>query len=107
MTSCDLLRACVKLKEDIPINLVFIHVKGHQDDHEAYHKLSLPSQLNILMDGLVKDLLHSTTQQPQFELHRLSFSLPSISNTIINENIKNNLYKYITTKKAHKHWTQK
>ena len=106
-TSCDLLSACVKLKEKIPINLTFIHVKGHQEDNEELHKLSLPSQLNVLMDSLAKDLLHTETNANEFSPHTLSFPLPKVGSTIIYEDVKNNLYKQVTTSKAHAYWVSK
>lgn len=106
-TSCDLLSACVKLKELIPIDLTFIHVKGHQDNNEDLHKLSLPSQLNILMDGLAKDLLRSKPTEKPFEQHKFAFALPMVGRTTIHEDFKNNLYKHVTTEKAHAYWISK
>ena len=53
MTSVDIISACIHLKEIIPIELTFAHVKGHQDNNTPLENLSLPSQLNIMMDSLI------------------------------------------------------
>ena len=106
-TACDLLSACVALKERIPIELTFIHVHGHQDENEEIHKLSLPSQLNVLMDGLAKDLLKTPVPTTPFNTHQLSLPLPLVEGNTIYEDFKNNLYKHITSVKAHKYWISK
>ena len=37
----DLLQACKSIKTSIPILLVFVHVRGHQDDNKLYDELTL------------------------------------------------------------------
>ena len=43
----DLLSACAQLKSLIPIQLEFVHVKGHQDATTSSDNLSIPAQLNV------------------------------------------------------------
>ena len=107
-TSCDLLSACVILKEKIPIELSFTHVKGHQDDKNEVHNLTVPSQLNVLMDGSAKDLLNNEIDHEidTNVLHTFSFQLPTCVTTIL-QNLKSELYKAITNKKGHEYWIQK
>ena len=37
-----------------------IHVPGHQDKTKKFHELDIPAQLNVLMDGLSKNLVLET-----------------------------------------------
>ena len=77
-TYCDLLSACAALKEQIPIELIFQDVKGHQDDTVRFSQLSFPSQLNVLMDTLAKDALHDSCNNAGDNLpgQELGFQLP-------------------------------
>ena len=108
LKSCDLLSACVKLKASIPLELDFIHVKGHQDSTHAVNDLSTPAQLNVLMDTLAKNLLQSTTAEmaSRLEAHPLSMSLP-YHNTYIHQQFKDELYKSIMTEKGNDYWVSK
>ena len=107
--SCsDLLSACAQLKSMIPVQLRYTHVKGHQDDDKPIHTLTVPAQLNTLMDTLAKDLIphieeSHATHIPQ---HQLSFPLP-IHSTIIRDNMKDTLYNSIMTEVGHNYWMRK
>jgi hypothetical protein len=105
---CDLISACVKLKLNIPIDLAFAHVKGHQDDAIAIHNLSVPAQLNVLMDNLAKSLLADTDTDAAVSLggHRLGFSLP-VHTHVIHQQMKETLYDSISIEKGHKYWISK
>ena len=106
--SCDLISACVKLKNKIPITLKYAHVKGHQDDRQQLCNLSVPAQLNVLMDGLAKDLLEDNRDiNPQtLSGHYLGFTLPRHTGTIF-QKFKESLYDSIMTKKCHSYWISK
>ena len=41
-------------------NVSLIHVHGHQDKDKKFHELEVPSQLNVLMDGLSKHMVDKT-----------------------------------------------
>ena len=107
-TSCDLLSACIALKEKIPIQLEFVHVKGHQDDEVDTNQLSLPAQINVLMDSLAKDLLRQnpTTDHSTLIGHELGYILPECGK-VIREHFKSTLYESIMTQKGHSYWIQK
>ena len=106
MNSCDLLSACAALNELIPIELKYQHVKGHQDSTTNFSKLSFPSQLNVLMDGLAKDALHDANDNAGMNLpgHQLGLHLPSCQGSICYHKFKPTLYTAIMTTKAHNYW---
>ena len=108
-TSCDLLSACVKLKEKIPIKLVFTHVKAHQDDKEDFDTLSYPAQLNVIMDSLAKDLSASTNIEECINLtpHHHSFILPQYKSQYIYQFVKKSLAQTIAHDKAINYWIEK
>ena len=108
LKSCDLLSACVKLKDSIPLELEFIHVKGHQDDEVQVSQLTIPAQLNVLMDTLAKNLLHDTTTTMTMSLgaHKQSMRLP-IHGSFIHQQFKSELYSSIMTARAKAYWVKK
>ena len=108
LKSCDLLSACVKLKKSIPLELEFIHVKGHQDDTEQLSQLTIPAQLNVLMDTLAKNLLHDTTIQMTSLLgaHKHSIRLPT-HGPFIYQQFKSDLYSSIMGARAKAYWVRK
>ena len=107
-SNCDIVSACVKLKETIPIQLVFEHVKGHQEDHRPIQALPVPAQLNILMDSLAKDLMDDLPEKAGYNLHehRLSFTLPRHKNRPIYHKLKEFMYRQIMNEKAHCYWIE-
>ena len=64
----DLIRAIHKLVKEIPIDIGFTHVYGHQDDASSTLHLDLPTRINIEMDYKAKLYLRS-------ELDRLDGSI--------------------------------
>ena len=82
------------------------HVKGHQDSKKCITQLSVPSQLNVLMDSLAKDLLeeNNSTEGNNFPAHKDSFILPLHNNIIVYQKFKTNLYDVIMNAKAHEYW---
>jgi hypothetical protein len=51
--------------QEMKINPIFEHVKGHQDDHHAYADLPLDAQLNVDADQ------EASNYQTMFPAHRL------------------------------------
>ena len=105
--SCDLLSACAKLKESLPITLLYAHVKGHQDDEVPIQKLSIPAQLNILMDAIAKNMLtdHSEEYALSLKPHSLSIPMPKHNNaTYVYQDYRRELYNLIMESKAHDYW---
>ena len=103
--SCDIISACINLKKIIPLTLKFEHVKGHQDAKKSISRLSVPSQLNIRMDSLTKDLLDvlSPIDCSNLPAHRHSFMLPSYENKPVYQKFKTQLYDSIMNSKAHEY----
>ena len=50
----DILRAIRKVRCTIPINLIFEHIRGHQDETIPLESLDRPAQLNVECDILAK-----------------------------------------------------
>jgi hypothetical protein len=46
----DLVGACWRLKNTVPITWATEHIKGHQDKHTPVHALSKKAKLNVAMD---------------------------------------------------------
>ena len=64
----------------------YAHVKAHQDDSIAYHKLSRPAQLNCLMDGCAKSAIwglagEDTPDQETFPLEPVAVFIDGIKLT--------------------------
>ena len=108
-SSCDLLSACVALKERLPIELKFAHVKGHQDDKISLQKLSLPAQLNVLMDSIAKNMLedHSNKEAESLQPHPSCFLQPRYNQQkYLHQDYKWELYNVIMETKVHQYWIQ-
>ena len=106
-SSCDLISACVAIKEMIPIKLHFAHVKGHQDDTVPLSKLSIPAQLNVLMDSIAKNMLKEQSKQEAIELtpHTLALRLPCKKQShFVRQDFKRLLYQSIMEERAHDYW---
>jgi len=57
MKHSDVIRAIRKVRCSIPVNLVFTHIYGHQDDGKDYLDLDRMAQLNVDCDKLAKTAL--------------------------------------------------
>ena len=53
----DLIWAIRKIKSELPVEVEFCHVKGHQDDNIALEDLPRLAQLNVHVDRMAKDRL--------------------------------------------------
>ena len=82
-------------------------MKGHQDDSTPRHLLSLPSQLNVLMDNIAKDMLtdHMVEEAITLHPHPLTLPLAQHKQQYIHQDFKRSLYNAIMETKAHKYWT--
>ena len=73
----DLIGACAQLIERIPIDLIPVHVKAHQDEMKEFYELDTLEQLNVLMDKKAKIALknspHTHQDTERFTSHPLSF----------------------------------
>ena len=104
---CDLLSACARLKDKLPIQIKWAHVKGHQDDETPLHHLSIPAQLNVLMDGIAKNMLeeHSTQQASRIQPHPLSLPQPLYQDRqFVQQDYSRELYNLIAEDKVHQYW---
>lgn len=104
-TAFDPLSTCVVLKEKIPIDIAFTYVKGHQDNHLHKEELSSPTQLNILMDKLAKDLLRTNINKIEdFHTHSMMEASILYCRGPISQHYKDQLYERImNNSKGHKY----
>ena len=71
----DLLQSIHSALIRSPIQWIFHHIKGHQDELEDYDQLSRPSQLNVLADLKAKEAVHHALENNLLDQYRL-YSLP-------------------------------
>lgn len=53
----DILKIIMVHCQDFPFDLIYHHIKAHQDDKESYHKLLRAAQLNCQADYLAKSVI--------------------------------------------------
>lgn len=63
-SSYDLLQAIHCERTNSTICWRGVHVKGHQDDNTPFELLPHPSQLNIMVDHMAKEFLHTAIESP-------------------------------------------
>lgn len=110
-----MLHSILHLKHQLPIEISFSHVKGHQDNKSPISLLSWQAQLNLLVDKLAKDSLHQALQtSTQHNTHTLPFIKCKISytnkygNTFqIRNKLTNSLRYYIHKDQARAYWVRK
>ena len=61
--NCNLVSACLSLRDKLPIKVKCIHEYGHQDETIPYHKLDPIAQCNVDMDLLAKQLVTKLTME--------------------------------------------
>ena len=105
-SSADLLQACKTMKKRLPIDIDFVHVKGHQDRNKLYDKLTLIEKLNIVMDRLAKDMLTAVIENEVtiFEQHKFAPLLPTVNNIPIHQDVFKKLYEIVADNRVHKRW---
>jgi hypothetical protein len=64
-SNCDLLHAIQIIKAKLPIQVVFVHVRGHQDDLLLFSALTQMEQLNVEMDDKAKSFLRTVLADDQ------------------------------------------
>jgi hypothetical protein len=63
ITDHDMLFAIRQIINNIPVKLLWQHVKGHQDDKKSKDELTRPEQLNCEMDKETKETV-GTLDEP-------------------------------------------
>ena len=89
----DLIQAIWTIINRTKIKWLFIHVKGHQDEHVEYGKLTRIEKLNIMADNIAKTFNYSIADNENSHIHLV---LPFqrfriwINNTFITGNFRKN-----------------
>ena len=110
---CDLISACIKLRQEIPIDICFQHVKGHQDESNTYEELTILEKANIWADDEAKTTLESfwrredTTIYNSSPLHPLAFPTVLHKGDPIRSQVNKALYTQITSTALHNYWIKK
>ena len=109
--NADLISACIKLRDSLPLKITCHHVYAHQDDTVRFQDLSPIAQLNVLVDKRAKSLAELVNKgfYHQFESsnHPAAFSLCYHDNIPILHCISDTLYEKIYTHKMTKYWMEK
>lgn len=105
----DILSISSKLAHHLPISIIPLHVKGHQDNNKLFSQLDRPAQLNTKMDILAKE---TTKQQfPEYHTnyrsHNMSFPQIMYNQEQIQHKTINNLYFHISADKLVEYWKSK
>ena len=114
-TNFDILNAISTLRQQLPINIKLLHVKGHQDSGSAYSTLNKIAKLNVDADHL------ATTKAAFIKQHQrqlTTISLPYSHCDIfissdhsttkkINSNLFDSLHHIITKDKLRNYWIDK
>jgi hypothetical protein len=100
----DLLKAIHYEINQLNINWMGLHIKGHQDNNTSYNSLDRASQLNILVDHMVKQHLIDSADLPsQDEVHHFSWALKIDIEPVIHD-IDNTLYDRVHSPITKKYW---
>jgi hypothetical protein len=109
----DLIRAICKIVLELPIEVVFKDVMGHQDKHVLYKDLDRPSQLNVQVDSEAKRYLRYLLQMD--EDGNLDYASDSIlqgwscwlDQTKVTSDPLNEIIKYVYHRKMKEHCATK
>ena len=97
----DIIWAIHSIRNEFPIEIAFLHVKGHQDDEKNYQTLDRWGQLNVLADKEAKRQLSWYINNPDYD-RDIPLITPhwtvSIDGDIVTNNIKQSLRDYIHAK---------
>lgn len=91
----DLIRCFRAILSDLPVEVLYIHVYGHQDNTTAWSSLTLLQKLNVVADRLAKEALWMAYVSRQFISSKFLFeSLRIIIDGVkVTASIKSALYK--------------
>ena len=111
----DLINAITAIRDKLPLQITFQHIKGHQDKGSAYSSLSRLAQLNVLADYLAKaEANRQVNINSDHQYDSLPFSpCKVIINTKSNKTIKINsmltksLQVHLTVDKCWDYWVNK
>ena len=110
-TNADIISACLKVRDKLPLHVHFKHVYAHQDKDKSFYLLDPIAKLNVQVDLRAKQLATSismSTQQQFKEInHPSAFPTSYWNNNPIHHEIKNSLYKEITTDNVLSYWIEK
>ena len=104
----DILSALNILITNLPIELITVHVKGHQDDQVGYKNLDRLSQLNVDVDyeakRALKVLASMTNSWENYNLHPSSFRVAFISGILVYHMFSRQAYQFGSDKRLLQHW---
>jgi hypothetical protein len=106
-SSNDILKAIHQEVKHSKLNWFGTHVRGHQDDAIPYEHLDRPSQLNVLVDQVVKDLMPLAMASHQQRIVRSSSWGITIGSIPIIHDINEKLYDVVHIRIAKHYWTKK
>ena len=102
--SFDILWAIYKIRQNLPIEIAYQHVRGHQD--ETGRQLNLLETLNCIMDRKAKqyrEYIESSTTYEYSKLHFFANWTCTVNENVITENLDTHLREHIYYKQI-KHY---
>ena len=89
----DLTEQIYQSINDADLQATFQHVKGHQDDHQEYNKLSFEAQLNVQADELAEDFYGKFNFQPNVPMLPACPAVLEIKTVTVTNDFRNQLQK--------------
>ena len=108
--SFDILSRIIELKENLDIDVIATHVRGHQDD--VLDELTLPEQLNVRMDSQAKCLITLARKQnfhPQDCLPQAPYGIGQVymADAVVTSCLDRTLKEYVSHKDGIEWWIKK
>ena len=107
----DMISACLRMRDRIPIPIQCKHIYGHQDEAAAFDTLTPEAQKNVVMDGLAKELVDTLerreTQLPTHCDHPDSIATCRRKSTVFTQTYNNSIYNHIYKDKIQTYWNDK
>ena len=109
--NADLISACIKLRDSLPISIVCRHMKAHQDSTIRVQDLEPAAQWNVCVDKQAKLLAELVIKGHYNHIvessHPLSFPHCSFNGTHILHNMADRIYEEISKSKMIQYWLEK
>lgn len=102
-----MLGAICQLVKEIPIDIEWHWVKGHQDNNTLFSALDFWARRNILCDGLAKLYWNASNSQLETTAIEDSFPMIQVQEEVLTHFDKNALYSKLTKCKTMNYWSRR
>ena len=109
--NADIISACIKLRDKLPITITCQHVYAHQDTNVRVQELAPDAQWNVYVDKkakiLAELLIKGHYRQTDDSTHPLSFARCQYKGRYILHKLSDGLYEEISKTKMISYWIEK